>query len=232
VSRYGNAVLCVLASRMSKCSYICYKCSGLGYNSAVNKRLSEILFKESRRKVLALLLLHPAKSFHVREIARLTGTVAGTINRELRTLAEADILIRETQSNQVHYRANTDCVIFEELASILRKTSGVADVLAEALLPLSNNIQAAFVYGSMANGRSTSASDIDLCIIGDVEYLEAVKALSDTQRILQREINPKIYSAVEWLNLTKKPSAFMAELLSTKEIRIIGTKDDIREPGR
>ena len=198
----------------------------------MNANISEILFKESRRKVLALLLLHPAKSFHVREIARITGTVAGTINRELRTLAEAELLVRETQGNQLHYCANTDCVIFEELASILRKTSGIADVLAEALLPLSKSIQAAFVYGSMANGKSTSGSDIDLCIIGDVDYLEAVRALSDTQHVLQREINPKIYSAVEWLNLTKKPSAFMAELLSTKEIRIIGNKDDIREPGR
>ena len=198
----------------------------------MNKKLSEILFKESRRKVLALLLLHPAKSFHVREIARITGTVAGTINRELRTLAEAELLARETQGNQLHYRANTDCVIFEELASILRKTSGIADVLGEALLPLSKNIQAAFVYGSIANGKSTSGSDIDLCIIGNVDYLEAVRALSDTQHVLQREINPKIYSAAEWLNLIKRPSAFMAELLSTKEIRIIGNKDDIREPGR
>ena len=198
----------------------------------MNKKLSEILFKESRRKVLALLLLHPAKSFHVREIARITGTVAGTINRELRTLAEAELLARETQGNQLHYRANTDCVIFEELASILRKTSGIADVLGEALLPLSKNIQAAFVYGSIANGKSTSGSDIDLCIIGDVDYLEAVRTLSDTQHVLQREINPKIYSAAEWLNLIKRPSAFMAELLSTKEIRIIGNKDDIREPGR
>ena len=195
-------------------------------------KISEILFKESRRKVLSLLLLHPAKSFHVREIARLTRTVAGTINRELHTLAEAELLIRETQGNQLHYRANTDCVIFDELASILKKTSGIADVLAEALLPLSKSIQAAFVYGSMANGRSKSGSDIDLCIIGDVEYLETVRALSDAQRMLQREINPKIYSAGEWLSLTNQPTAFIAELLNTNEIRIIGNKDDIRKSGR
>ena len=198
----------------------------------MNAKISEILFKESRRKVLSLLLLHPAKSFHVREIARLTRTVAGTINRELHTLAEAELLIRETQGNQLHYRANTDCVIFDELASILKKTSGIADVLAEALLPLSKSIQAAFVYGSMANGRSKSGSDIDLCIIGDVEYLETVRALSDAQRMLQREINPKIYSAGEWLSLTNQPTAFIAELLNTNEIRIIGNKDDIRKSGR
>ena len=221
-----------MAQQEEKCSCFCYTCSNLGYNTAVNSKISETLFKESRRKVLVLLLLHPAKSFHVREIARLTGTVAGTINRELRTLAEAELLIRETQGNQVHYRANTDCLIFEELASILKKTSGIADVLAEALLPSSKSIQAAFVYGSMANGRSTSGSDIDLCIIGDTEYLEIVRVLSDAQRVLQREINPKIYSAGEWLSLTKQPTAFMAELLNTNEIRIIGNKDDVRKPGR
>ena len=221
-----------MAQQEEKCSCFCYICSNLGYNVAVNSKISEPLFKESRRKVLVLLLLHPAKSFHVREIARLTGTVAGTINRELRTLAEAELLIRETQGNQVHYRANTDCLIFEELVSILKKTSGIADVLAEALLPLSKSIQAAFVYGSMANGRSTSGSDIDLCIIGDTEYLEIVRVLSDAQRVLQREINPKIYSVGEWLSLTKQPTAFMAELLNTNEIRIIGNKDDVRKPGR
>ena len=162
----------------------------------------------------------------------MTGTVAGTINRELRTLAEAELLVRETQGNQLHYRANADCVIFEELAGILKKTAGIADVLAEALLPLSKNIQAAFVYGSIANGRSTSGSDIDLCIIGDVEYLETVRALPDAQRVLQREINPKIYSVDEWLSLKKQPTAFMAELLNTNEIRVIGNKDDVRKPGR
>ncbi|MCY4420938.1 MAG: nucleotidyltransferase domain-containing protein, partial [Gammaproteobacteria bacterium] len=82
------------------------------------------------------------------------------------------------------------------------------------------------------NGRSKSGSDIDLCIIGDVEYLETVRALSDAQRMLQREINPKIYSAGEWLSLTNQPTAFIAVLLNTNEIRIIGNKDDIRKSGR
>ena len=45
--------------------------------------LSEVLFKEYRRKVLALLLLRPGESYHVREIARLTDTQPGTLNREL-----------------------------------------------------------------------------------------------------------------------------------------------------
>ena len=46
--------------------------------------LAEILFKDYWRRELGLLLLHPDKSYHVREIARLTGTVAGTLHKDYR----------------------------------------------------------------------------------------------------------------------------------------------------
>ena len=65
----------------------------------------------------------------MREIARLTGTVAGTLHKELARLAEAGILIKSVSGNQVRYGANREGLIFEELAAILRKTSGVVDVL-------------------------------------------------------------------------------------------------------
>ena len=93
----------------------------------MNTALTDLLFKSYRRKVLNLLLLHPDKAFYVREIARLTDTVAGTLHKELSKLHEAGILLKKEQGNQICYQANRDCLIYEELASILRKTSGLAD---------------------------------------------------------------------------------------------------------
>jgi len=94
--------------------------------------LTELLFSRYRRKLLGLLLLRPDQSFHVRELARLTALPPGTLHRELRQLAEAGLLLSERLGNQVRYRANRDCPIFPELASIFRKTSGLADVVAGA----------------------------------------------------------------------------------------------------
>ena len=54
--------------------------------------LASLLFKEYRRQVLGLLLLHPDESYHMREIARLTHTQPGTLHKELAKLAEAGIL--------------------------------------------------------------------------------------------------------------------------------------------
>src|SRR5476649_2556614 len=107
--------------------------------------ITSFLFPEYRQRVLGLLLLHPEMRYHVREIARLTNTAAGSLHRELTKLAKAHVLIREVSGNQVYYQANTAFSIFEELASILRKTSGLADVLAEALKPVAKKIEAAFI---------------------------------------------------------------------------------------
>ena len=108
--------------------------------------LTSLLFTDYRRKVLALLLLHPEQQYHQREIARMTGTVSGTLSRELAKLVEAGLLLKVAIGNQMHYRANRQCLVFEELASILRKTSGLADILSEALLPLAAQIECAFVF--------------------------------------------------------------------------------------
>jgi DeoR/GlpR family transcriptional regulator of sugar metabolism len=98
--------------------------------------ISSILFSEYRRRVLVLLLLHLQNRYHVREIARLTHTAPGTLNRELAKLTEAEVLIREASSGrQIYYHANQDLPIFEELVSILKKTSGLVEVLANALMP-------------------------------------------------------------------------------------------------
>lgn len=190
--------------------------------------LADLLFKGYRQKVLALLLLSPDRSYHVREIARLTDTVAGTLHKELSKLAKVGILSKQAQGNQTSYQANKACVIYDELASILRKTSGVADVLANALVELKPKIQLAQIFGSVASGKTNEFSDIDLLVIGDVSFAELIKALYPAQELLKREINPKIYSLDEWLTVNQNPSSFINELIQKPAIKVIGNLNDIR----
>ena len=137
--------------------FLGYKRCLLSYILEMTVSLASLLMTDYRRRVLGLLLLHPDRSFHLREIARLTGTVPGTLNRELTKLTDAGLLTRERVGNQMRYAASRDCPIFEELASILRKTSALAEVLAQGLLPLADRIVAAFVFGSMASGNANRA---------------------------------------------------------------------------
>lgn len=193
----------------------------------MSSKLAEILFKDYRRRVLALLLLNPDKRYHVREIARITGTVAGTLHKELARLAEAGILARQNVGNQVQYFADKNCPIFDELASILRKTSGLVEVLANALAPLEEKIAIALVFGSMANARETSSSDVDLLVIGDIDFVDVVKVIYPCQDRLQREINPKVYTQKEWRRLLAKKNSFSKEVMKQPKLFIIGAKDEL-----
>lgn len=193
------------------------------------QELSDLLFSGYRRQVLGLLLLHPERQSHVREIARLTGTSAGTLHKELSRLAQAGVLRRTEQGKQVYYAANRECPIFEELASILRKTSGLADVLAGALAPIAGQIEFALIHGSLAKGSGQAGSDVDLLLVGEPGFAEVVRLVYPAQTTLGREINPKIYSRDEWDRKLQANDPFVREVLNNPKIFLIGNERDIAE---
>ena len=194
----------------------------------MHQSLPSLLFPEYRRRVLELLLLRPEEILHGREIARRTGLSAGTITRELGKLAEAGLLKREKRGNQQLYSANTKAPIFAELASILRKTSGLADVLAQALVPVAHKLRVAFVFGSMAQGRETAGSDIDVMLIGDLGFRQTIELLHPAQTALGREINPKVFTTEEFF--ARAPvEPFLADVLAKPKLFLIGNAHDLEE---
>jgi predicted nucleotidyltransferase len=180
--------------------------------------------------VLALLLLHPEESTHVREIARAIGKAPGTLLRELNALAAAGVLVRKPLGNQVHFQANPACPIYEDLRNILKKTVGVADVLREALAPLAPKIRAAFVYGSIARGAERPGSDLDLMVVGEARFADVVAALAPAQETLRREVNPNVYPALEFRKKLAARDPFLGRVLAERKIFIVGGEDDLGKP--
>jgi predicted nucleotidyltransferase len=178
--------------------------------------------------VLGLLLLHPDKAFHVREIARLTGTVAGTLHKELSKLADAEILLKRSSGNQVLYQANRDGLIYQELASITRKTFGVADVLREALQTVMDQLDLVFVFGSVAKKEDRSSSDIDLMVVTDqLSYTELMTLLLEAERSLGRTINPTMYDISQIKQRLDQKNVFLTRVMEQPKIWIKGTEDVI-----
>jgi predicted nucleotidyltransferase len=187
--------------------------------------LMDILFGAYRQRVLGHLLLNPDQDFHVRELARLTDTSAGTLHKELSRLAAAGLLLRRKQGNQVRYQANRGCPVFAELAGLFRKTTGLADVIAQAVAPLAPEL--AVIFGSVARGEETAASDIDLLLIGNLGFADAVRALQPAQDTLQREINPVIYRADEFTRKLADNDRFVSDILNGAKLFVTGNADDL-----
>lgn len=193
----------------------------------MSANLASLLFGAYRRDALALLLLHPELSLHVREIGRVTGKAPGTLLRELNQLADAGVLSRKPVGNQVQFQANSACPIYEDLRNILKKTTGIADVLRDALEPLADRVHAAFIYGSVARGDERAGSDLDLMILGDASFAETVQALAGAREILRREINPNLYPLREFRKKVAAGDPFLKRVLADKKLFVIGDASDL-----
>lgn len=194
--------------------------------------LASQLLGASRATILAALLLRPEEEMHLRELARLTGISPGTLHRELRALHGLGLLARREAGRQVFYSADRRCPIFEELAGLLRKTAGLADVLRNALEPLAGRIRAAFVFGSMAAGTAAAHSDVDVLVLGSVPFAEVVKALHPAQVALRREINPTVMNAAEFARKRCARDGFALSVARSSRIWLVGGDDDLAELGK
>ena len=192
----------------------------------------DLLFPTTRGRILTLLILHPEQALHVRELARRTGVAAGTLARELARLAEVGLLKREARGNQVVYAADIDCPIHTDIANLLRKTAGLADVIAEALSPLAGKISVALIFGSQASGLANAGSDVDVLVVGDITFKDAVRVFYPVQSQLGREINPKVFTAKEWADKRKAKDLFVGELLQQPKIVLIGNANDLAKSAR
>jgi predicted nucleotidyltransferase len=187
------------------------------------------LLGQTRSAVLGTLLLHPEDSLHVHELARRTGASAGSLHRELRTLAELGVLLRQEVGRQVHYRANPASPVFAELAGLLRKTAGLADVLRDALQPLGKKVALGFVFGSVAAGSERPGSDVDLMVLGSASFADLARALAPAQEVLGREVNPTVMASRDFARKLAADDGFARSVAKGPRIWLIGGEDDLAE---
>ncbi len=193
--------------------------------------LADALFSKVQQRVLGLLFVNADRSFYTNEIVRFIDSGIGVVQRELEKLAASGLVTTRKIGNQKHYQANRDIPIFEELRGIMLKTVGLADILRAALLPLSDKIHAAFVYGSVAKGNDTAKSDIDVFIIGDnLAYADLYNLLSTSEAKLGRPVNPSIYSMKELERKLMEKNTFVLRVLEQPKIFLLGSTDALPNP--
>lgn len=188
-----------------------------------------VLFTKTQQKVLGLLYARPDESFYLNEIVRLSGMGKGTISRELERMAVSGLLSISRIGNQNHYQANKACPVYHELLAIVRKTFGLADIIKAALAPYENQIDLAFIYGSIAKAEDNAKSDIDLLVVTEtLAYSEVMELLDGAEDSLGRPINPTIYDIEQFSKKIKQDNAFIIRVLEQPKIWIKGDEDVIR----
>ncbi|HEY4320391.1 MAG TPA: nucleotidyltransferase domain-containing protein [Gemmatimonadales bacterium] len=191
--------------------------------------VATLLFGQTRRDILALLLGRPDERFYLREILRSTGGGSGGVQRELKQLVDAGLLNRVREGRQVYFSANRSAEIFPELQSIVQKTAGAVDILRSAFAPLvqQESVALALIYGSVANGTQTARSDIDVLVLGSASLAEIVAVTRHAEERLGREVNPSIYPVMEFRRKVKSGAAFLTRVLAGPKLYLAGDDDEL-----
>jgi len=188
----------------------------------------ELLFSSSARvKILTLFLMNPESRFYQREIESLTGLPIRAVQREVERLETFGLLQRTVDGNRVYHQADREFFLFPELKGMILKTAGLGSLLRERLQN-EDRIEIAFIYGSYAANQETTASDIDLFVIGELSSRELHSAVREAEKILHREVNYTLFSPEEFRQKAQARQGFVLNVLEGPRIFLKGDEDALQ----
>ena len=161
--------------------------------------LKSIITSETRIKLLLRFFLNPSSSGYLRQLAKEFGESTNSIRIELNKLTEAKILTRESDGCNKIYQANTAHTLFEDIRSIVLKSTGIDKVISNIIQKL-GNLKLAFVRGDYALGKDNGL--IDLVVVGTgINQKELERVRKKTEQLIQRKISALTLTEDEYFKL-------------------------------
>jgi uncharacterized protein len=168
-------------------------------------RMASFLFGQTRHAVMSLFFEYPNKAFYVSQIVRLLGKGSGAVQRELKLMTEAGIIRRMPRGNQIYFQTNKDCPAYNEIKTILKKSTTVPALAASRVerhirVPQSaleafcrqHHIAKLAFFGSVLRKDFRPDSDVDVLVSfepGKTPGLAFFGMQNDLSNLLGREVD-------------------------------------------
>ena len=151
-----------------------------------------MLLKNNSLKVVEWFFKYPGKTYHIRELSRLTKLSTTGIVRAVGELKKEGILVSKKERNAELVRPN-----FEGIFSLSKRLYNIYSLydsgLIEHIKKIYEEPQAIVLFGSYSNGTDTEKSDIDITIVCGKEKDTDLKKFEDllARKIRIHTIDPK-----------------------------------------
>jgi predicted nucleotidyltransferase len=189
----------------------------------VNK-LALLFHSEVRAEVLGLLFGVHQREMYRAEIIKQTRFAGRSVEEELEKLVRLELILTEKDGNRRYYSVNRAHPLYPELHTIVLKTSGLKDVLVEALPD--HGVSFAFVFGSIAANVERADSDVDLMIVGTATHRSLASAFRSATQRIGREINPHFFTVREVARRLKSKDRFLHDLVSKPKLFLRGAENE------
>ncbi len=191
--------------------------------------LHEILSSRVRSEIFRLLFGASDMQLHIREMERRSGLSVATVRQELQKLLRMELVEAERSGNRLYYRANKAHPLYPDIRNMVLKTSGMVDILRNALDK--EGVMIAFVFGSVASNQEGATSDVDVMVIGDVGLRTLSGWLSGVSEQIGREINPRVMTEHEFRKRRHSHDHFLTHVLESEKLFIKGSEHDLEAMG-
>jgi predicted nucleotidyltransferase len=179
------------------------------------------IMSPNQYSILAILGENPRREYHLHELGRLMRKKPGVFQRGINSLEKGGLINSRKQGNLRLFRINEAHPLHNEMMALVRKTCGIEALIRNAVMNIPG-ISIALIYGSYAQNKMRTDSDVDLLIVADDPKTEdiLVEALDGIEKALQREVNYRIYEIEDFERKRESGDPFLQEVLSGEHITL------------
>lgn len=190
--------------------------------------LKELFISKTRVKLLETLLEQPGKIFYVRELVRLIGEQINAVRAELNRMERVGVVSVEARANRKYYGFRKDYLYFDELLRLVAKSTGLGGSIIKDKVKL-GRVKYAALSGGFVKGGESSASDVDLLVIGSIVLPQLSQLVRSAESHLGKEINYTVMTEEEFNFRKKRRDPFILGILSKTRVMLIGDEEEMVE---
>ncbi len=142
------------------------------------------MLHKNKLRIMELFFEEPSREFHIREISRLSGLPASSVQNYLKELLEEKLVCRNTNGIYPSYNANTANKLFKvyKLENMVLKlhSSGLIEYIEDSC-----HSSCIILFGSVRKGEYDKTSDIDLFVQSGRRSLD----LDKFEKVLKHKVN-------------------------------------------
>ncbi|MGV7930845.1 MAG: winged helix-turn-helix domain-containing protein [Spirochaetota bacterium] len=161
--------------------------------------LDSLITSKTRVKLLLKFFMNPETRSYLRSLAEEFGESTNAVRVELNRLEKAGILESSPDGRTRLYGANRKHPLFPDITSLVKKFTGI-DQLIDMVLSKLGNVELALVTGDYACGVDSGI--IDVVIVGNVDrrYLEHLVGMAE--EMIHRKIRSLVLREDEFERLS------------------------------
>ena len=171
---------------------------------------------------LTLTLPHAGRWFYQREVQMLTSIAYTPVRAALIDLEAFGLLTKRTHGNRQYYTVDKDFFMYEEYKSIVLKTVGLGDhIRYRHKNP--EDVAVAFIHGDFAEGRETTETPIEFCLVGKMSKQTLDEVLGAATMFTRKIYKPLLLKPEEFASRLRKKDRDLARILASRKIFMVGT---------